>query len=486
MKTARNIPAHASRRFIYGSVAAACLALLSGCAQLPDLDKGLRIKALEQYQTGSTLAGKTTAWPSDTWWRTYGDAQLDRLIAEGLKDSPNMAIAEARLRRALAMTQVTNSSTAPQLDAQIKPSLDKQSYNYLFPRAYVPQGWNDYGLATLNFSWEIDFWGKHKAALAAAISMQEAGAADVAQTRIVLATSIASAYGELARLYTLHDTAKAAVGVRTKTAELLQKRHVQGLEMLANVKQSDGRKASAEEDLLALDEQIALQKNRIATLLGAGPDRGQQITRPTLNVSQHFDVPQQMQLELLGRRPDIVAARLRVEASEQSVDKQKAEFYPNVNLSAMIGLQSLGLNTLSKSGSDFGSIGPAISLPILNGGRLRAQLRGAQAEYDEAVGNYNKAVTQALQDVADAAVSQKTLTQKITKLTQAYQAASEAHRIMKNRYQGGLASYLDVLSAEEGMLASQRALRDAQSRSFTLDVALVKALGGGYQAPVKN
>ncbi|MEA5098073.1 MAG: efflux transporter outer membrane subunit [Burkholderiaceae bacterium] len=258
------------------------------------------------------------------------------------------------------------------------------------------------------------------------------------------------------------------------------------MEMLANVKQSDARKASAEEELLALDEQIALQRNRIAALLGAGPDRGLRITRPTINLAKSFGLPQQMQLELLGRRPDIVAARLRVEAYEKNIEKQKAEFYPNVNLSAMIGVQSLGLNMLTKSGSDIGSIGPAISLPIFNGGRLRGMLHSAQAEHDEAIGNYNLAVTQALQEVADATVSQKSLTQQIEKLQQAFQAASEAHRIMKNRYRGGLSNYLDVLSAEEALLGSQRALRDMQSRSFTQDVALIKALGGGYQAPAKN
>ena len=475
-----------SIRLACGGVTALCLALLSGCAQLPSLDKRTAIKPIDQYQFQQTLAGKSTTWPQDAWWRTYGDAQLDSLINEGLQGSPNMAIAEARLRRALAVTQVTDSASRPQLEAHAKPTMEKQSYNYLFPRSAVPQSWNDYGLATLNFSWEIDFWGKNKAALAAATSMQEASAADVAQARLALATSIASAYGDLARLYALHDTAKAAVGVRVKTLELLKKRHTHGMETLGAVKQAEARSAAAEEELLALDEQLALQRNRLAALTGTGPDRGLRIVRPSINLAKGFAVPQQMQLELLGRRPDIVAARLRVEASEQTVNKQKAEFYPNVNLSAMIGLQSLGLNKLAQSGSDLGSIGPAISLPILNGGRLRGQLHGAQAEHDEAIANYNRTVTQALQEVADAAVSQKSLSQQLVKLEQAATAATDAHRIVKHRYQGGLSNYLDVLSAEEALLGSLRALRDTQSRSFTLDVALTKALGGGYQAPAKN
>ncbi len=459
---------------------------ITGCAQLPSISKNATIKPLEQYQTQQSLAGQVAAWPQDAWWRAYGDLQLDALIEEGLKDAPSMTIAEARLRRAMALTQVTDSVSQPQLNANANPTMQKQSYNYLFPRSQLPQGWNDYGMATLNFNWEIDFWGKNRAALAAATSMQEASAADVAQARLALAASIASAYGELARLYTLHDTAKSAVAVRGKTLELLQKRQQHGLEMLGNVKQAESRKASAEEELLALDEQLALQRNRIATLLGAGPDRGLRITRPTINIAKEFGLPKEMPLEFLGRRPDIVAARLRVEASERGIEKQKAEFYPNVNLSAIIGLQTLGLNMLGRSGSDFGSVGPAISLPILTGGRLRGQLRSAHAVRDEAIGIYNSTVTQALQEVADAAVSQKSLTQQIGKLQKAVDSAGEAHRIMKNRYQGGLSNYLDVLSAEEALLGSLRGLRNVQSRSFTLDVALIKALGGGYQAPVKN
>ena len=396
-----------------------------------------------------------------------------------------MALAEARLRRALAMREVAGSALQPQMQGQAKPTLDKQSYNYLFPRNAVPQGWNDYGLVSINFNWEIDFWGKNRAALASAISMQEASAADEAQARLALAASIAGAYGDLARLHALHDTAQAATKVRAKTLELLDKRREHGMETLGAVKQAEARKAAAEEELLALEEQLALQRNRLAALLGAGPERGLGISRPTLSLDRAFPVPERLDLEWLGRRPDIVASRLRVTAAEKNIDRQKAEFYPNVNLAAMIGLQTLGLNKLAHSGSGMGSIGPAISLPIFSGGRLRGQLRGAYADYDEAVGEYNRTVTHALQEVADAAVSQRSVTQQIAKLEQAAAAAAEAHRIIRNRYEGGLSSYLDVLSAEEVLLASLRNLREVQSRSYTLDVALIKSLGGGYRAPTK-
>ena len=457
--------------------------ILSACAPLPSTARApAAIKTLDTYKTRQSLAGAPDGkWPQEAWWRNYDDAQLDALIKEGLQNAPSMTVAEARLRRAMAMTQISDSASQPQLNASVKPTLEKQSYHYLFPKSYVPQGWNDYGMAGLNFNWEIDFWGKHKAALAAATSLQEARAAEVAEARLTLATAIASSYGELARLYALQDNAKAAVATREKSLDLLKQRHAQGMEMLANVKQSQARKASVEEELLAINEQVALQRNRIAALLGAGPDRGLTLERPSIKLIKKFTLPEQLQLNLLGRRPDIVAARLQVNAMTHSIEKQKAAFYPNVNLAAMIGLQSLGLNRLAQSDSYMGSVGPAVTLPLLTGGRLQGELRSAQADRDEAVGVYNNAVTQALQEVANAIVSQKALTQQIQKLQEATDAASEAHRIIHNRYRVGLASYLDVLMAEEALLASQHALRDLQSRSFIVDVALIKALGGGYQ-----
>jgi outer membrane protein TolC len=145
-------------------------------------------------------------------------------------------------------------------------------------------------------------------------------------------------------------------------------------------------------------------------------------------------------------------------------------------------VQSFGIDMLRESGSDIGSFGPAVTLPIFNGGRLRAQLRGAEAEYADAVANYDKALVQALQEVADAAVSQRALGPQLDRIDAAVDAAREAWRVQNNRYEGGLATYLDVLTAEDYLLGNLRSQADLRSRSMTLDVALNRALGGGYQA----
>lgn len=462
-------------------VVAAALAL-GACAQLPELGAKPEIKNAAAWASQQSLVSNQSAWPADQWWAAYGDTQLNRLIDEALASAPSLAAAEARLRRAAAGVETSDAASAPQLSANANINSAKQSYNYLTPASMTPQGMHGYGRATLDFSWEIDFWGRNRAALAAATSELVAAQAETAQARLILTTSITSGYAELARLFAAQDTAQAAVDVRGKTAMLFRERFDNGLETLGSVRQAEARFSAAQADLLAAREQLALQRNRLAALMGQGPDRGLSIARPKVDLSKPIGLPKTLALDLLGRRPDIVAARLRAEAAAKRIDVAQAEFYPNVNLNAFVGAQSIGIGDLAKVGSRIASIGPAISLPIFNGGRLKAQLKGARANYDEAVANYEQTVTQALQSVADATVSQRELAGQLQHTTEAVGAAREAWEIARNRYHGGLSNYIDVLSAEDALLANLRGLTDLQSRSFTLDVALVRALGGGFNA----
>lgn len=454
---------------------------LGGCAQFPSLAQLARPKPASDYQTATSFSAPITAWPSERWWQNYGDAQLDALIDEALREAPDMAAASARLRRAEALAQVSGAALLPQVSANASASEQKQSYNYLIPQAALPQGWQDYGQATLNFNWELDFWGRNHAGLAAATSQLEASRAELAQARLSLAAAVATNYAELARLFAARDTVAGSAEVRGKTVALFDKRFANGLETRGSLSEAKARLAGTEGELLQIDEQINLQRNRLAALLGAGPDRALTIGRPTVKLDGDFGFPAQLAADLLGRRPDVVAARLQAEAQSYRIDQKKAEFYPNINLSAFLGTQALGLNMLNKSGSDFGGIGPAISLPIFTAGRLQGELRGTVATYEEAVANYNHTVTQALHDVANARLSQKALSGQLLKAEEAVEAAGDAHRVARNRYEGGLATYLDVLYAEDVLLGSQRNLTSLQSRAFALDVALKRALGGGYE-----
>ncbi|HEX3701631.1 MAG TPA: efflux transporter outer membrane subunit [Phenylobacterium sp.] len=465
-----------------GLLAAISAIALSACASLPAAVPARTAKPAQAYETRASFAAPAADWPADRWWSAYGDAQLDRLIDEALAGSPDLATAQARLRKAQAATAQARAATLPHLSATAGVEEMKQSYHLGIPPQFVPQGYNDYGLLRLDFSWELDFWGKNRAAVAAAVSEARAADADAAEARLMLSTSIATAYADLARLYAERDVAERAVALQQQTSDLVRDRVANGLDTTGEQRQAEAQPLASQADLASLDEQIALTRNRLAALMGAGPDRGLSIARPPAAALKPFGLPATLAADLVGRRPDVAAARWRAEAAARRVKVAKASFYPNVNLAGFLGLQSLKLDELFAAGSDIGSIGPALTLPIFQGGSLRAGYRGAQADRDAAVAGYDAAVTEAFHQVADAVASERALKAELDSSRAALAASEDAYRIARLRYQGGLSNYQSVLLAEQGVLARRRAVADLDARAFALDVALVRALGGGFHA----
>lgn len=454
----------------------------AACASVPDLGPAPQPKEAAAYAARESFAAPAAEWPADRWWDAYGDPQLGALIDEALADSPDLAQAEARVRRAEAIARQSGAALRPHVGAQATISEARQSYNMGIPQDFVPQDWNDYGQVGLNLSWQLDFFGKNRAALAAATSQAEAARAEAAAARLALSTSVAGAYADLAQLHAAHDAAVEAVRVRAASEELISQRVEGGLETRAALERAHAGRAAAEAGQAALEEAIGLTKNGIAVLLGQGPDRGLSIQRPAPGAIRAFGLPRNLELDLIGRRPDVQAARLSAEAAGKRIDVARADFYPNVNLAAVVGLQSLGLNSLGESNSTFGSVGPAISLPIFSGGRLEGSYRGARADYDAAVAIYDGTVARAFREVADSAVSARALDERLGKSREALAASQRAFDLTRSRYAQGLGTYLDVLSAEDALIANRRAVADLETRAFALDVALIRALGGGYRA----
>jgi len=461
------------------SVAASALAL-NACASLPPAAPERVAKAPEAYETARALAAPAADWPADAWWTAYGDAQLNALEEEGLKGSPTLGAAEARLRRAQSLIGQAKSAGLPQVSLGASAAESKQSYNAGIPPAFVPQGYNDIGRLALDFSWELDFWGRNRAAVAAATSEAKAAQADAAQARLTLSTAIAATYAELSRLYAQRDVADQAVRLRQRTSDLVSKRVANGLDTRAESEQAAAGPPASKAELSAIDEQIALTRNALAALVGAGPDRGLEIARPATAAVKPFGLPANLPANLIGRRPDVVAARWRAEAATSRIRQAKAAFYPDINLSGFIGAQSLYLDKLFSSGSDIGQVGPALRLPIFEGGRLRAGLRGAEADRDAAVASYDGALVQALREVADVTASEKALAARLADARAALTANENAYRVARLRYEGQLSTYQSVLLAEQSVLAQRRIVADLESRAFALDIALVRALGGGF------
>lgn len=453
--------------------------LLGGCVNLNDKDLNADLSSLENLSYKQSLQEIAAIdWPSDRWWERYGDPQLNALIEKALNVSPSIKIAKARLAQAQGIAQQAGAVDDFQVGAGASAEMGKVSKLY---KAYMPpSGWNDYGSITMDFSYDFDFWGKNHNLVAAATSDLAAAETESSAARLMLATSIANAYAELARLCDNRKTVESALAVRQKTVELLQKRYDNGLETLGSVNHAIAIRASIESELLGIKEKVALQKNAIAALTGAGPDKALMIQTPHIRLTKRFGLPSDLGIGFIGHRPDVTAARWRAAAAADRVGVAKAQFYPDVSISGFLGTQAFGLDNLFDHGNSAGSVQPAIYLPIFTGGRLDGQLNAAQASYQLAVSNYDNTLTQALHQVADVVTSSRSIDAQIDKMQEAVNAANHALQIASNRYKGGLATYLEVLVAEESVLNNERALVNLQSRVFGLDIALVHALGGGF------
>lgn len=450
--------------------------LVSACAA-PELGPRPTLKVASEQ---AVFVGATTDWPTQAWWVEYGDPQLTALIEAGLEDAPSIAMAEARLRRATALAEQARAVDVPTVSAATTLAESKPSYNTGVPTPNVLRGWNDTGRATLDFGYELDLWGRNRAAIAAATSEAAAAQVDAAAARLIVSTSIAATYAELARLFANRDALAGTLAVREKTLDLVRRRSAHGYDSEQELRQAEVGPPLARAELEATDEQIALARLRLAALMGQAPDRARTIVRPEIARLRALGLPADLSSALIARRPDLVAARWRAEAASDRTDAARAAFYPNVNLVGLIGVQSLGLSHLAGAGSDLGSTGVVLNLPIFDGGRRKAGFKIARADYDAAVAAYDATLNLALEEVADAVTSQRALDRRLTETRQAQDAATGAWTLAKRRYAAGASDFTAVLVAEDRMLAAQRAVAALQARRFILDLALVRALGGGW------
>lgn len=456
---------------------------LSGCVAVPETGVRPVMQSADSMEAAQSLAARgNTAWPPDQWWRLAGDPQLTALIEEGLANAPQVAVALARIKRAEAEAQRVGAARLPTVVAEAEGGFRRQSGNTGIPAQFLPDGWQDYGQVSLSFDFDLDLWGRNRAAHAAATSEARAAVVDAAQARLVLSVAITAAYAELGRHYRERDNAEAMLANRRATRDLVAQRESNGLDNRASLRRAEAEVSLAEQELAAVNENIGMRRNQLAALVGAGPDRGLSITRPPLAPSTAAGVPAGVTTDLIGRRPDIVAARERVEAAASKVRVARAGFFPAVNLRALIGLQAIGLGSLVDSGSQFGTAGPAITLPIFQGETLRAQYRGAQAGYDEAVASYNQTVVTAYQQVADAVTQRDAADKRLAATRAALSANEDALNLVRTRYEAGLSSYLDVLASEVSVQNLRLAVIGLETYERGATLALIRALGGGFGA----
>ncbi|CAI8871374.1 Outer membrane factor (OMF) lipoprotein associated wth EmrAB-OMF efflux system [Pseudomonas chlororaphis] len=455
---------------------------LAGCANYSGLTtEGVSLDA-KSLKAGQSLGGVTlspAAWPKSDWWKSLGDPQLDGLIREALHDSPDMQIASARAHQASAAAYAADAARMPTLDASGSVSRSRLS------RSQDPRGQGD-NYSTLRsltgtFNYTFDLWGGQRDTWEAALGQARAAEIDRQAAQLTLAADVARAYSDLGQAHIVHDLADEDLKRTRQMLELSQKRLSSGIDSQYQYQQTESLEASSEASLIDAEKNLQSAKIALAVLLGKGPDRGNEIARPKVLQASAVALPSVLPAELLGRRPDLVAARWRVEAASKSIDAGKTNFYPNLNLSAVAGTQALLGDAMFGSASRFFNIAPTVSLPIFDGGRLRADLDARDADYDLAVAQYNKSLVTALGDVSDTISQLRDIGRQIAAQQHATDIAQDSYDTVVQRYGSGIGNYLDVLSIEQQLLQAQRQLATLNAQQIDLSIQLMQALGGGFQ-----
>jgi NodT family efflux transporter outer membrane factor (OMF) lipoprotein len=466
--------------FIVLGLAASAM-LFAGCVDTGHWKPAPKLtpQALTADRALSGAQVDVTAWPQDGWWRSYGDPQLDALVAEALAGSPSLEIAEARLRTAQGQALAAHAALLPTVSADASVIRQRFPEDGLYPPPYGGSYWNQ-GQAQLDFSYDLDFWGHNRALSAAARSGVEAAEANRAAAQLALAVAVVEAYVQLDLQYALLDVTNENLTQQQTILELTQQRVGAGLENVARVKQSEGQLALIRAGAAYLQANIDLARHQLADLVGAGPDRGLALTRPKLIAPSSITLPSVLPAQLLGRRPDVVAARAQVESALHGVKAAEADFYPNVNLTAFAGFQSLGLSTLFDAPDRVFGGGPAFSLPVFNRDAIKGALYVQQAQVDQSVGEYNQTLLDAVREVADVVANWRALERETIEQQTALADAQRSYDLTTDRYRAGLDDYLTVLSSENQVFVAQGLRAELEARRLTYSVDLVRALGGGY------
>lgn len=455
------------------------VAVLAGCASQGEPLR--RAAPVAATQLGLPATAPMTAPAGAAWWQALGDPALDELIERALNDQPDLRQAAARFDQADAALQVQGAASRVNYAVDGKVSRERFSANGLYPPAFGGH-WHDLGQVKAGASWAFDYFGRERAALATAVGQQQAQAAEVAAARLQLVSQISHRWLVLGQLQSQRALLMDTLRQREQMLVLIRQRVQAGLDTAVALHQGEGALPDTRTQIEATDEQIDLLRHQLAALAGQGP-RALVQASPRLPPAEFSPAVETLSLDMLAARPEVQAARWRAEAAARRVDVARSEFYPDIRLSAFIGLDAIGLGQLLKSDSRMLGTSAALHLPLFDGTRLRGQLRGHEAEFNAAVAQYNGVLLACAREAADALSSRASLLRQQAEQAQALRSAQSALDLARQRYAAGLGSYLLVLNVETQVLSQRRLAIDLQARLAQSQVALIKSLGGGARAP---
>lgn len=467
---------------IHTALAAAVTALLSACGTIgPDFKAPAGVETPAYRHVQASQQDQAARLPAD-WWTVFGDQTLSALETRALHDNPNVRAAAQRLVQAQAQLGVVRAGQLPTVNVQAGVSNSRTS-------AETSQGLalghrsiegNNYS-AGVGLSWELDLWGRVRRVVEAADAQALAAQDDRDGVLLMLSSQVATTYWQLRGLDAELAILRNALATRRESQELIEARFNAGLSNELDVSRTRIERANAEADLHEAQRQRNTLEHALSVLVGASP------SQPLIPASQDAVLPQPPSIpvglpaSLLGQRPDLASSVAALKGFNAQVGVAEGAFYPALSLTGNFGYASENLRNLAQGSARQFSFGPlALSLPVFDAGRNRANLKLAQARYDEAVANHEARLLTALREVEDALSDVQQRQQQGEVQSQAQQAAARALLVAQARYDRGVSTYLDVTDAQRSTLAADRAAAQIRTQRLLAAVSVARALGGGW------
>jgi outer membrane protein, multidrug efflux system len=452
-----------------------------GCAGLPPKHTPVQLTSAAPLDGLESGGGE---WPAKDWWKRYQDPTLDQLIELGLASSPTLASAHARYDSARQSVRIAGAAAGVRVDASADIDRQRLSENGLIPPQLLGFTWYNQADLGLQASYTFDWWGKQHDLVEAAIDQAHAAQADRSAAALMLASSIADTYFGWQADQSRLALAREYEAIVQREGTIAAARVKAEVDPADNTERSDLALAAARERIAALDGSSKLRVVALAALVGRSMAELPALqAKPLPAVSGNL--PDDVKIDLMSRRADLTASRWRVEAAERNLDSARADFFPDVTINALLGLSSIDVGRLLEYGSRVPQAGAAIHLPIFDAGRLKARYGASQAAIDSAVASYQDTLVGAARDVAMQASTRAQIAAQRTQRAIEVDAAGQLRSSAAARVRQEITDWRPELTATETWIDQRDALLQLDAAALSADIALQRALGGGYESPQK-
>jgi multidrug efflux system outer membrane protein len=437
--------------------------------------------------TTSPLSGIPSSkvdWPHHDWWTRYNDDDLNAIESLALAKSPDLAVAQARFNEAVRAIDIARADAGATIDGNVQVQRERLSEHGLIPPKFLGFTWYNQGDIGAQFKYDFDFWGSHRTEIAASVNRTRAAAAEREAAATVLAAAVADSYFNWQLDMAHIGFSNESLALEQKIRSIAAARVTHGLDPDDVLQQADAEIAAMREDIATFTWAAQMRRAAIAALIGISPSELPEFHVRPLPVFAGA-LPASAGLDLVSRRPDVQASRWRVEAAVRDIDMARAAFYPDVSIAAMVGLSSIDLGKLFQAGNRVFDAGPALHLPIFEGGRLEARYGSSQAALQSAIADYNKAVIDAAHDAANQALTLQQVQARRSERAGQIAAAERLYQSSLSRGKRGLTDARAEYNASIELIRQHDADTQLVAAGVSAEIALAKALGGGY-APDDN